>query len=64
MSKKDVVLHLQYVQIVTDGHEETVLAAYWAMDGIDQCHVGIISCCLMKHMQKYDGVSNGDLQPK
>ena len=40
--------HLQ-VRICNTGDEETALAVYWVMDGVDRCQIGFISWHLVKH---------------
>ena len=45
--------HLQ-VEICNAGIEETVLAVYWVIDGVDRCWVGFTSWHLVKHRDKFD----------
>ena len=35
--------------------EETALAAYWVMNGVDRCQVAFVLWHLIKHMDKYNG---------
>ncbi len=51
----NMVVCLCKVQIVVDGREETVIAAYWVSDGIDCCRVDFLSCHMVKHAVRYNG---------
>ena len=53
----DVVVRLQKVQILSSqGREETAIAAYLVLDGIDQCRVGFLQRHLVAHAKSFDGV--------
>ncbi len=38
--EEDTLLCFRREQILVDGKEETVIACYWATDGVDRCRVG------------------------
>ncbi len=52
---EDVVVRLCTGQIQAEGWEETAIAAYWVMDGIDRCHVGFLQCHMVRQAAHYDG---------
>jgi hypothetical protein len=53
---EDAVVRIQKVQILNDdGEEESALAAYWILDGIDHCHVGFLQHHFVKYWEEYDG---------
>ena len=43
------------VQVTVDWSEETAIAAYVVLDGIDSCRVGFLKRHLVKHWKRYDG---------
>ena len=49
-----IFLNLQ-VQICNARIDETALAVYLVMDGVDRCQVGFTSWHLVKHEDKFDG---------
>ena len=51
----DTLVWIRLVQIWCNGQEETALAVYWVMDGIDRCQVGFLACHLLKHKAAYNG---------
>ena len=52
------MLHnLFQVQIKDAGKEETALAVYWVIEGVDRCRVDFVPWHLIKHMGKHNGVS-------
>ena len=51
----DTLVQFRSVQIWCNGQEETTLAVFWVMDGIDQCRVGFLPCHLLKHKAAYNG---------
>ncbi len=53
--EEDVVVHLQKVQVVVDGREETAIAAVWVTDGIDHCRVGFLKRHMVHHAARFDG---------
>jgi hypothetical protein len=53
---EDVVVHLLKVQIQVEGREETAIAAYWVMDGVNRCRVGSLPRNMVKQARRYDGV--------
>ncbi len=50
----DMVVHFCKVQIMVEGWEEMVIAAYWMMDGINCCHVGFLPCHMVRHATCYN----------
>jgi hypothetical protein len=52
---KDVVVCLLKVQIQVEVWEETAIAAYCVMDGVDCCHVGFLPCHMVRHAACYNG---------
>jgi hypothetical protein len=52
---EDVVVHLWKVQIQVEGWEETAIAAYWVMDGINCCHVGFLQRHMVRQVAHYHG---------
>jgi len=52
----DVVVHLQRLQILDNGKERLVIAAYHVSDGIDSCCVGFLKRELTKFSSLYKGV--------
>jgi hypothetical protein len=52
---KDMVVCLWKVQIQVEGQEETVIAAYWVMDGDDRCHGGFLQRHMVKQAACFDG---------
>jgi hypothetical protein len=52
---EDMVVHLWKVQIQVEGREETAIAAYWVMDGVDCCHVGFLQRHMVRQAACYDG---------
>jgi hypothetical protein len=52
---KDVVVCLRKVQIQVEGREETAIAAYWVMDGVDCCHVGFLQRHMVKQAARFNG---------
>ena len=44
------------MQIWDAGKEESTLAIYWVIDGVDRCQVVFVPWHLIKHMDKYNGV--------
>jgi hypothetical protein len=53
--EEDVVVHLQKVQVLVDGREETVITAVWVTDGINRCHVGFLKRHMVQHAAHSDG---------
>ncbi len=53
-----MVVHLQKVQVLVEGREETAIASYWVTDGIDHCQVGFLMRHMVAHGQRYDGALN------
>ena len=53
--KHDTLVRFRAVQINVEGKEETALAVYWVMDGLDRCRVGFLPRHLIKHKEDYDG---------
>jgi hypothetical protein len=51
----DVVVHLQKVQIMVEGREETVITAVLINDRIDCCRVRFLPCHMVAHAARYDG---------
>ncbi len=51
---EDVVVCLRKVQIQVEGREETAMAAYWVMDGVDRCHVGFLQRHMLKQATCFD----------
>jgi hypothetical protein len=48
--------HVRKIQILNDdGEEESALAAYWILDGINRCCIGFLQRHLVKHREEYDG---------
>ena len=52
----DVVVRLRRLQILVDGKERSVIAAYHVTDGIDSCCVGFLKSELTKFSSYYEGV--------
>ncbi len=52
---KDVVVHVQKVQIQVEGREETAITACWVTDGVDRCHVRFLPRHMVKQAGRYDG---------
>ena len=52
----DVVVCLRILQIVDNGKERSVIAAYHVTDGIDSCCVGFLKRELTKFSRLYKGV--------
>jgi len=52
----DVVVRLRRLQIVDNGKERSVIAAYHVTDGIDSCCVGFLKRELTKFSRLYEGV--------
>jgi hypothetical protein len=52
---KDVVVCLWKVQIQVEGREETAIAAYWVMDGINCCRIGFLPCHMVRQAAHYNG---------
>ena len=52
----DVVVRLRRLQIVDNGKERSVIAAYHVTDGIDSCCVGFLKRELTKFSRLYKGV--------
>jgi hypothetical protein len=50
---EDVVVRLRKVKIQVQ--EETAIAAYWVMDGVGCCHVGILQRHMVRQAACYDG---------
>ncbi len=53
--EEDMVVRLQKVQVLVDGHEETAIACYWVTDGIDHCCVGFLMRHMVAHAARYGG---------
>ena len=49
------LVRFRSAQIWCNGQEETALAVFWVMDGIDQCRVGFLPRHLLKHQAAYNG---------
>ncbi len=47
--EEDTLLRLRREQILVDGKEETVIACYWVIDGVDCCCVGFLKRHMVKH---------------
>ncbi len=52
---EDVVVCLWKVQIQVEGREETAIAAYWVMNGVDCCRVGFLPRHMVKQAGRYGG---------
>ena len=52
---EDVVLCLRKVQVLTKQQEQSAIAAFWVLDGIDCCHVGYLAKVYVKNWKQYDG---------
>ena len=46
---RKTLVRFRSIQIWCNGEEETALAVYWVMDGIDRCRVGFLPRHLLKH---------------
>ena len=53
--KIDTLVRFRSIQIWCNGEEETALAVYWVMDGMDPCRVGFLPRHLLKHKTAYNG---------
>ena len=53
----DVVVRLHHVQISDPDadNKEAAIAAHWKTDGVDQCCVGFLGRCTVKHWKECDG---------
>jgi len=51
-----VVIRLQRLQIVYNGKERSIIAAYHVTDGIDSCSIGFLKKELTKFSRLYEGV--------
>ena len=40
--QEDSVVHFRKVQVLIDGKEESMIAAFWVSDGIDRCRAGYL----------------------
>ena len=52
---EDVVLHLRKVQVLINPQEQSAIAAFWVLDGIDQCFIGYLPKVSVKNWKQYDG---------
>ena len=52
---EDVVLRLRKVQVLMNQQEQSVIAAFWVLDGIDCCCVGYLPKAYVKNWKQYDG---------
>ena len=51
----DVVVRLRKVQVVIEEKEETAIAAFWVLDGVDSCRVGYLPKFHVKHWKLLEG---------
>ncbi len=51
---EDMVVRLLKVQIQVEEQEETAIAAYWVMDGVDCCRAGFLPCHMVRQAAHYD----------
>ena len=52
---EDVVLHLRKVQVLINQQEQSAIAAFWVLNGIDCCHIGYLPKVYVKNWKQYDG---------
>jgi len=52
----DMVVRFQRLQIIDNGKERSVIAAYHITDGINSCCVGFLKSALTKFSSLYEGV--------
>ena len=52
---EDVVLHLRKVQVLMNQQEQSAIAAFWVLDGIDRCCIGYLPKAYVKNWKQYDG---------
>ena len=52
---EDVVLHLMKVQVLMNQQEQSAIAAFWVLDGIDHCCIGYLPKVYVKNWKQYDG---------
>ena len=50
---EDVVLHLRKVQVLMN--QQSAIAAFWILDGIDRCRIGYLPKAFVKNWKQYDG---------
>ena len=53
--QEDVVVRFRKVQVVIKEKEESAIAAFWVLDGIDRCHVGYLPRHHVKHWKRLEG---------
>ena len=54
--EEDMVVRLRKVQVMIQGREEGVIAAFWVSDGIDRCRIGYLPRHHVKHWKSVEGV--------
>ena len=52
---EDVVLRLRKVQVQMNQQEQSAIAAFWVLDGIDHSRVGYLPKPYVKNWKQYDG---------
>ena len=52
---EDLLFCFRKVQVIVEGKEKIMIAAYWVIDGVDQCHVGFLPKHIVKHHERYEG---------
>jgi hypothetical protein len=50
------VVRFRKVQVVINGEEQSAMAVYLVLDGINRCRVGFLPRHLLKHWKRYEGV--------
>ena len=51
---EDVVLCLRKVQVLMNQQEQSAIAAFWVLDGIDRCCIGYLPKTYVKNWKQYD----------
>ena len=49
------VVCFRKVQVLIDGKEESVIAAFWVLDGVDRCRVGYLPIFHVTHRKSLEG---------
>ena len=53
--QEDSVVRFRKVQVLIDGKEESVIAAFWVSDGVDRCRVGYLPKFHVTHWKSLEG---------